>query len=248
MIRCKNTHIQFLQIALHPYLVPVLTVSFLGLASAVCLGGFGSYSAATTPTCSACAADTYGPKGSVAACSACADGGVSAPKSDGANDCYDEWQNLQKDFDFLPVQAASMMTAGAGATEGECQASCDALEGCVFYQFDGPASTCSHYIAPAGPATDVEVGFKIDTGVYSVIPGNVDSGKLGTTISAPTADSIRNCLHECDKVEGCVAVVITEEGPGAYRCGMKEGALSADVKSKYKVAGAKIGAWTLESA
>jgi hypothetical protein len=29
---------------------------------------------------------------------------------------------------------------------------------------------------------------------------------------------------------------------------MKEGALSADIKSKYIVAGAKIGAWTLESA
>jgi hypothetical protein len=170
---------------------------------------------------------------------------VSAPKSDGVNDCYDQWQSLQKDYDYLPVEAASMMTAGAGATEQACQDSCEATAGCAFYQFDAAAPACSHYIAPAGPATNVEVGFKIDAGVYSVIPGDVDSGKIGTTISAPTADSIRNCLHECDKVEGCVAVVITEEGPGAYRCGMKQGALSADIKSKYKVAGAMIGAWTL---
>jgi Tyrosine-protein kinase ephrin type A/B receptor-like len=215
-------------------------------AAAVCLGGYGSYAAATTPTCSACAADTYGPKGSTAACTQCPDGGVAAPKSDGAGDCYAAWQNLQKDYDYLPVQSASLMSDGptTATTDALCQAACDTTDGCAFYQFDSASSKCSLYIAPAASGT-VEVGFKIDTGVYSVIAGTTDSSNIGVTIAAPASASVRNCVHECDKVEGCVAVVITNEGSGVYRCGMKQGALSADIQSKYKVAGAKIGAWSV---
>jgi hypothetical protein len=59
---------------------------------------------------------------------------------------------------------------------------------------------------------------------------------------------VRNCVHECDKVEACVALVITENGPGAFACALKSGSLSSDMKSKYQVSGARIGAWTLESA
>jgi hypothetical protein len=212
--------------------------------AAVCLGGYGSYSAATSPTCAPCAADTYGPKGSVAACTQCADSGVSAAKSDGAGDCYAAWQNLQKDFDFLPV-SAGLMTAGSGATEGECKTSCDTTTGCAFYQFDSAAasSKCSHHIAPAGDGT-VEVGFKIDTGVYSVIKGTTASSDIGEAIRSPTTDSIRTCQQECDKVEGCVVVVVTKAASG-FVCSMKQGALSADIKSQYKVSGAGIGAWTL---
>jgi hypothetical protein len=167
--------------------------------------------------------------------------------SDGVGDCYARWQVLQKDFDFLPVQNAGMMSSGSGSTETECQSSCDTTDGCIFYQFDAVSGTCSHYIsppAPAGAATN-EVGFKIDVGVYSVIPGNLDSDNLGVSITTVSSDSVRNCVHECDKVEACVALVITENGPGAFTCALKSGSLSSDMKSKYKVSGARIGAWTL---
>ena len=212
----------------------------------MCAGGYGAYST-TGPTCGACAADTYGPKGSTAACSTCPDSGVAAPKSDGAGDCYAPWQKLQKDFDFLPVTGgATVLDAAVSvADEAACKALC--TDTCAFYQYDSVNTACSTYTIPAGPATNVEVGFKVDTGVYSVIPGDGTSSNLGSPIAAPTADSIRNCLHECDKVEGCVAVVITKDDPsaGVFRCGLKQGALSADLKTEYRVAGARIGAWTL---
>ena len=210
----------------------------------MCAAGYGSYSATGTPTCTECAADTYGPKGATAACSACDAGLVSAAKSDGAGDCYSKWQDLQKDYDFLPVNSASMMTPGAANTLAGCEAECDGNATCIFYQFDSNSNGCSLYFEPVGTGS-VEVGFKIDTGVYAVIPGNADSTYLGTPISAPTSTSIRNCVHECDKVEGCVVLVITENGPNDFTCGMKSGALSADLKTKYKVAGADIAAWSL---
>ena len=208
----------------------------------MCSGGYGAYSAAG-PTCGACAADTYGPKGSTAACSTCPDSGVAAPKSDGAGDCYAPWQNLQKDFDFLPVTGGATILDAAVtvADEAACKALC--TDTCAFYQFDSVNTACSTYTIPAGDGS-AEVGFKVDTGVYSVIPGDATSSNLGSAIAAPTADSIRNCLHECDKVEGCVAVVITKEGAD-FRCGMKQGAMSADLKSQYRIAGARIGTWTL---
>jgi len=209
----------------------------------VCAAGYGAYSAAG-PTCGACAADTYGPKGSTAACTTCPDSGVAAPKSDGAGDCYAPWQNLQKDFDFLPVTGgATILTTVSGtfATEDACKAECTAA--CAFYQYDSINQACAIYTIPAGDGT-AEVGFKVDTGVYSVIPGDATSAQLGSIIAAPSSDSVRNCLHECDKVEGCVAVVITKEG-AAFRCGMKQGALSADLKTQYRIAGARIAAWTL---
>jgi hypothetical protein len=212
---------------------------------AVCVGGYGSYSAGTTPSCQACAADTYGAKGSTGACSQCADSGVAAPKSDSANDCYDQWQKLSKDYDFLPVASASMMTTADGtfATDGECKTECDTTEGCAFYQFDAADDKCSLYMTPTGPS-DVAVGFKIDVGVYSVIPGNTESYMIGVAISTPNSPSVRDCVHECDKTEGCVALVITKVDASTFSCGMKSGALSADISSQYKVAGTNIGAWT----
>ena len=227
---------------------------FCSPAAAVCVGGYGNYVNAGTPTCSICTPDTYGPKGSTAACTPCPGGGVSARKSDGAGDCYTPWQQLLKDFDYLPVASAGMMTPVSGVNTAEdCELSCDDTASCTFYQFNSAeASTanCAHYIAPVAPVggSTIEVGFKIDTGVYSVIPGNADSTNLGVDISSPMSDSIRNCLHECDKIEACVVVVVSEQSLGQYKCGMKQGGLSADIKTKYKVAGAKIGDWTLELA
>jgi hypothetical protein len=36
---------------------------------------------------------------------------------------------------------------------------------------------------------------------------------------------------------------MTKLAPGGFSCGLKTGAMSADVKSKYKVVGSSIGKW-----
>ena len=209
--------------------------------TAVCLGGYGGYTSA--PSCSPCSANTYGPKGSTAACAQCPPDTVSAPVSDSTSDCHDTWQGLQKDYEFLPVSTTSLMSPGTGATETECRSSCDTTSSCVFYQFDSGSSTCRHYVTPAGDPS-AALGFKVDAGVYVVYPGDVSSSSIGVTLRTPTSPSVIDCTQECDKVEGCVAVVISKLTPSGFSCGLKTGAMSPDIKGKYRVVGSSIGNWT----
>jgi len=216
----------------------------------VCSGGYGSWATvATGPTCDLCAADTYGPEGSVAACSNCEDGWVSAPGSDSKGDCYDKWQNLKKDFDFLPIDPAFLSTLLAEQTgnftnEDACKKACDTAGfNCVFYQYDTNSAKCYIYQAPAKTG-NVRLGMKIDEGVYSVYGASSDSTKIGAVAGTFTQSSVNECTRKCDEVERCVALVITKNGAD-YTCDLRAGALSADLRTKYQVSGSNVGSWVL---
>jgi hypothetical protein len=224
-----------------------LTLS-IATCLAVCDGGYGSFSSSSGPSCSPCPVDTYGPKGSTDACSACPSDAISAPQSDNSGDCYERWQNLYKDWDFLPVNNSNTMltTVGAGVITNadQCRDSCNDKDLCVFYQWDEYGDSCKHYLAPATSSATVQVGFKVDTGIYSVVNGDASSGNLGKVIAAPVKSSVRECTQECDKVEGCVVLVVTQQTSGnEYICGMRSGELSPDIRTRYQVKGSLIGAW-----
>jgi hypothetical protein len=91
----------------------------------------------------------------------------------------------------------------------------------------------------------VQVGFKVDTGVYSVVNGDALSVNIGKVIAAPVRSSVRECAQECDKVEGCVVLVVTKQNSGGndYICDLRSAELSADIKTRYQVKGSFIGAW-----
>jgi len=217
----------------------------------VCDAGYGSFSpavAGSAPSCDPCNADTYGPKGAVDACSACPSDAISAPQSDSLADCYERWQNLYKDWDFLPVNNPStMLTKVPGKnSDDECRIACNGLERCVFYQWDKTvgAQDCSVYIAPATASATVQVGFKVDTGIYSVVNGDASSTNIGKVIASPIKPTVRECTQECDKVEGCVALVVTQSADGnQYICDLRSAELSQDLRTKYQVSGDFIGAW-----
>ena len=182
------------------------------------------------------------------ACSACPSDAISAPQSDSLADCYERWQNLYKDWDFLPVNNPStMLTKVADKnSDDECRIACNGLQGCVFYQWDNSgAKECSVYVAPATASSTVQVGFKVDTGIYSVINGDVNSANIGKVISSPVKSTVRECTQECDKVEGCVALVITKAvSTNDFICDLRSGELSQDLRTKYQVRGDFIGAWS----
>ena len=217
----------------------------------MCDAGYGSFSpaaVASAPSCSPCNADSYGPKGAIEACSACPVDAISAPQSDSLADCYERWQSLYKDWDFLPVNNPStMLTKIPGKiSDDECRMACNGLPSCVFYQWDNSdAKECSVYVAPASASATVQVGFKVDTGIYSVINGDASSTNIGKVIASPTRPTVRECSQECDKVEGCVALVVTKAvGGNEFICDLRSGELSQDLRTKYQVRGDFIGAWS----
>jgi hypothetical protein len=215
----------------------------------VCDGGYGSFTADEAPSCSPCDINTYGPKGSTDACSACPSDAISAPQSDNSGDCYERWQNLYKDWDFLPVtNPDTMLTVGTGGNADACRMSCNDIERCVFYQWDSyDGGSCKHYLAPATSSATVQVGFKVDTGIYSVVNGDASSVNLGKVIAAPVKSSVRECTQECDKVEGCVVLVVTKQTNGGsdYICDLRSAELSADIRTRYQVKGNYIGDWEI---
>ena len=216
----------------------------------MCDSGYGSFSpaaAGSAPSCSPCDPNTYGPKGAVDACSACPVDAISAPQSDSLADCYERWQNLYKDWDFLPVNnPTTMLTKVTGPTSGDqCRIACNGITDCVFYQWDeSAAQECSVYVAPATASSTIQVGFKVDTGIYSVINGDSSSANIGKVISSPVKPTLRECTQECDKVEGCVALVVTKQAGGSeFICDLRSGELSQDLRTRYQVSGSLIGAW-----
>ena len=217
------------------------------MCCAVCQGGFGKWTLDNeAPTCDPCPADTFGYKGSISACIKCGPGHVSAPGSDSAGDCYEEWQQLYKDYDFLPVSANLSLVNSSALTQADCREACEmSTFNCVFYQFKTSSKSCLLYNTPAA-ANGVELGLKIDVGVYSVFPGGFDADKIGAPIGAAITDkaSVNDCTRACDQVEGCVAVAVAQT-LGAYSCSLKSGALSFEVRSQYRVAGNSIGGWSI---
>jgi hypothetical protein len=147
-----------------------------------------------------------------------------------------------------------MLTVGTGGNADACRMSCNDIERCVFYQWDSyDGGSCKHYLS--APITNgmplVQVGFKVDTGIYSVVNGDDSSVNIGKVIDAPVKSSVRECTQECDKVEGCVVLVISKNpelgfaGPSntGYTCHLRSGELSADIRTRYQVKGNYIGAW-----
>jgi hypothetical protein len=137
-----------------------------------------------------------------------------------------------------------MVNHSAALTESECQAACkNSTFNCIFYQFMSSSKRCLLYNTPA-VANGVELGLKIDVGVYSVSPGGLDAEHIGVQVGAPLINktSVRDCTRACDQVEACVAVAVTQ-ALDTFTCSLKSGALSADVRSRYKVAGSSIGGW-----
>jgi hypothetical protein len=174
-------------------------------------------------------------------------------------DCYDEWQKLKKDYDYLPVAAnATVMTSAPGmfATEEDCRALC-VSELCVFYQYSVSLKECSLYNAPEEADVDITVrlGMKVDVGVYTVYASNeVAREHIGTAIpvavDGATANfivtsTIEECMKKCDDVEGCVALLMTRNpGDGNVNCALRAGEVSFDMRSKYKISdGSSLNNW-----
>ena len=149
-------------------------------------------------------------------------GQFSPAGSDSTADCYDEWQKLKKDFDYLPVRVdATVMTSPSGpfAAEEDCKALC-ATDLCVFYQYSLDTKECSLYNAPEASDADptIRLGMKVDSGVYTVYASNAAArdniGAVipvavdGATANFIVTTTIEACMKRCDDVEGCVALLI----------------------------------------
>lgn len=245
----------------------------------VCLGGYGSWivSASGAPSCSLCPANTYGPQGSIEACRACSGDTVSKNGSDSQGDCYDRWQVLKKDFDYLPLGAGTTGTsvvAGRIYSEAQCRQACDTNAACVFYLFDrGMAGqstgTCTLYLAAAGTAP-VQMGMKVDEGIYSVVPVALSAYNIGDAVSSTVADwsnmgvsaslasgikdawllatsdasiAVAACTRRCDQVEACVVALVHQVAASSFACGLRSGALGADQRTMYRISGSNIDRW-----
>jgi hypothetical protein len=151
---------------------------------------------------------------------------------------------LKKDFDFLPVSNSSILTAqGTVNDEAACQAECTTAA-CVFYQFNKYGSTCATYDAPGG---NIKLGMKMDEGVYAVsrtdtyglaIGAEITDAKTGAVLGPYTVADYLECYQKCDKIEGCVVVLLD-----GTSCHLRQGDLSADYSTKYKVVGDAINYW-----
>jgi hypothetical protein len=176
---------------------------------------------------------------------------VAAIGADSEGDCYDEWQRLGRSFDFLPVDDSSILVYENLAAPGVtfCKDACDVAPGCVFYQYhkepEDPAKQCGLYFAPDPGEPNMRLAIKIDVEVYSVLPANADSSKIGRDLGLFTTNSVSECSKRCDMTEGCVLLVLTEVDQTTFACDLKGGELSTDYTTMYKVSGPAIGAWNL---
>ena len=180
------------------------------------------------------------------------------------SDCYDQWQKLKKDYDYLAVSVSingtgDVMTAQPGMFEYEddCRYSCTGGS-CVFYQYNGVSKTCSTYLAPEGAAADpnMKMAMKMDEGYYAVYSANAAAKASigdaipitvdGSLVTSVVTSSVSGCVKRCDEVEGCVALFVTMpiDGGSSHSCELRSGALSAELKSKYRIAdGSNINRW-----
>ena len=247
---------------------------FCPAAAAVCQGGYGSYVSAELsithqPSCRSCAADTYGPKGSTSPCSLCPAGTISKPGSNSQDDCYEAWVKLNKDFDYIPMVNTQSLTQLPGTfnTEESCRDECSKGNGdrsCVFYQWNFLSRSCAVYYAPtpaaggAGVAGAVQIGVRVDVGVYSVYAANEASYSIGKALAMNSfqgsnnpadagsiaAASVADCTRRCDQTEACFAVLVTKALSGkGFQCSLRGGDVSAEVKSQYRAVGSNIDAW-----
>ena len=202
------------------------------------------------PSCTLCPANTFNPRGSRDACLSCQVGAISKPGSDSISDCWNQWQNLNKDFDFLPVADTKLLTVQSGLQyrEVECQWECAGAK-CLFYQWDAYSKECHLYLAPAlGSASgNMQLGLKIDAGVYAVYPANEGSAGIGRRISMAAASitvkSVADCVRSCDEVEACVAVLVTKTSNSVFTCALRQGDASRDLRTKYRASGEGLDNW-----
>jgi hypothetical protein len=240
---------------------------FLGFfvlpCAAVCQGGYGSYVSAelsviSQPSCLGCLANTYGPKGSTAPCSSCPAGTVSKPGSDSQGNCHEAWVKLNKDVDFIPTANSQRLTQleGLFVNEAECRSGCDADSDCIFFQWNPHAKSCAVYIlapAAAGASVMVQLGLRIEVGVYSVYSANETLNDVGKPLSISTdplaapdvvVASVADCTRRCDQIEACFAVYVIKMAGNGFQCSLRGGEVSADLKSEYRAVGSNIGAWS----
>ena len=224
--------------------------------AAVCVAGHGSwtYDNTTGPTCTKCAVNTYAPKGGVEPCAPCPVNQYAMAGSSSDADCHDQWQKLKKDFDFLPVTDATLLTPQPGTyeTEDDCRMMCDT--GCVFYQWNKETKVCSQHIAPANSDGTVRLGMKVDVGVYGVYASTAEAKAtigevLPVTVDGASADfvvtpDVKTCMKRCDDIEGCVALFMTKTPENNINCRLKAGAISVTTRSKYRLSdGSTLNTW-----
>jgi len=158
--------------------------------------------------------------------------------------CYDEWQPLKKDFDYLPVADHSNILTpvtvplGTTVTQKWCQSNCQGS--CLFYIYNQardvpPAGRCLLYSTPKEPTPGLKVGFKVDDAVYLVVDGDEKVFSIGKEVGAPDVSSERMCSQRCDEIEGCVLFITKMGDVGGMSCSLREGALDVDYRTKYKV-------------
>lgn len=236
--------------------------------AAVCIGGYGSWTAAGSnnisgPSCSLCPANTYAPHGGVGPCANCPSGQYSPPGSDSTADCHDEWQRLRKDFDYLPVAAAAadallVVRPGSWAAEADCKLACGtANPPCVFYQWNANSQQCAPHQPPAAATADAagngtaavsQIGMKIDVDLYAVYAATAVAVHIGESIPPGTAtvvvSSMQECTKKCDILESCVVVHVSSTEDGKFACGLRAGGLSPEHRSMYRLTdGSIINSW-----
>lgn len=73
--------------------------------------------------------------------------------------------------------------------------------------------------------------------------GDDSSSAIGLEVEPISATTtVEQCLRKCDEVERCVALVITQTDTG-FNCSLRQGDLSADFSTKYRVFGTTINSW-----
>jgi hypothetical protein len=227
------------------------------------------------PSCSLCPANTFSPQGAIEDCTPCPVDTVSKNGSDSQADCHDRWQKLKKDFDYLPLLQGTTSTTNASGSitsETQCRQACDAAADCVFYVYYKGViqDTCTLYLAAAASA-EVQMGMKVEEGVYSVAPVPISAYNMGTPVDSTAADfvgvtashasdindawllatsdaaiAVAACTRRCDEVEGCVVALVHQvvsASPTSYACGLRTGAMGAYEKTMYRISGSNMDRW-----
>jgi hypothetical protein len=184
-------------------------------------------------------------------CRSCPPGQVAFPGS--YHYCYDEWQSLKKDYDYLPVADAGKVLnpiaplyASTAPTEAWCQSQCK--ESCIFYLYNTfkgvpPAGRCSIYTLTKTPVPGMKMGLKVDEGVYMIVDADDKALNIGKEVEVSQVRSVTACSQECDGAEGCVLFVVKPSTGGRVSCSLREGDLDVDYRTKYRVSKATLVAF-----
>jgi hypothetical protein len=119
----------------------------------------------------------------------------------------------------------------------------------VFYQWDRYTKECFLYLAPtpSAAAANMQLGLKVDVGVYAVYPANEASLGIGHKIPLTsefiTVRSAADCMRSCDEAEACASVLVTKHSSNAFTCAMRQGEASRDLRTKYRALGSGLDNW-----